>query len=300
MELLRGEEVVNAQIEELKERVKPGTVAVVIQVGEDSASNVYVRNKIKLCHELGLEARHIKLPESITEAELLSVVDECNEDKTIHGVLVQLPLPDHINAEAVATAIHPLKDIDCFSSYNLGEVVKGNESISPCTPKGILTILSHYGLDDLKGKTVVVVGRSLIVGKPLVNLLISRGATVINCNSNTRAEHLRRYIAHCDIFISAIGKANYFNKDFFTDVLHHKRILQGYLDKSEVEANVMKICKVAIDVGINRDSEGKLCGDISRDIYEYFDYVTPVPGGVGRTTVLELMRNIINCREMQK
>lgn len=300
MELLRGEEVVNAQIEELKERVKPGTVAVVIQVGEDSASNVYVRNKIKLCHELGIEARHIKLPESITEAELLSVVEECNEDKAIHGVLVQLPLPKHINAEAVSMAIHPLKDIDCFSSYNLGEVIKGKEAISPCTPKGILTILSHYGLDDLKGKTVVVVGRSLIVGKPLVNLLISRGATVINCNSNTRAEHLRRYIAHCDIFISAIGKANYFNKDFFTDVLHHKRILQGYLDKSEVEANVMKICKVAIDVGINRDSEGKLCGDISRDIYEYFDYVTPVPGGVGRTTVLELMRNIINCREMQK
>lgn len=282
--LINGGEVVEAEITKLKELVEPNTKAVVIQVGENKASSVYVRNKIKMCEELGIEGVRTVLPTETPESSLISLIEQYNEDNSICGLLVQLPLPKHINEERVAEAIAVEKDIDCFKSFNLGEVVKGEEKISPCTPKGIFTLLENYDI-SVEGKTVVVVGRSNIVGKPLVNMLINRGATVISCNSRTAPERIAEYMFNCDIFISAIGKANYFSKEFINKYYPH-----------EFEF----ICDTMIDVGINRDEDGKLCGDISKDLREYVNFITPVPNGVGRTTVLELMRNIINCKKAMK
>lgn len=282
--LINGEAVVDVELAELKNRVKPNTKAVVIQVGDNKASSVYVRNKLTRCKELGIEGILINLAEDITEEMLLNIISDYNMDTSISGILVQLPLPNHINEERISSAIKVEKDIDCFTSYNLGEVVKGNEVISPCTPRGVFTLLKHYNLDNVEGKTVVVVGRSNIVGKPLVNMLINRGATVINCNSKTPPEDIVKYMFSCDIFISAIGKANYFNLDFI------EKYYKVYFDF---------ICPVIIDIGINRDEDNKLCGDVSKDLRPYVNYITPVPGGVGKATVLELMRNIINSKDYE-
>ena len=280
--IIDGKAVVEAEIEKLKQRVKRGTKAVVIQVGDNPASSVYVRNKLKMCSELGIEGNLIHLPKETPERALLKLIESYNSDSKIHGILVQLPLPEHLNAEVIAEAIDSRKDIDSFKSYNLGEVVKGNEIISPCTPKGIFTLLKNYGL-SVRGKTVVVVGRSNIVGKPLVNMLINRGATVISCNSITPIDKIIDYMFNCDIFISAIGKPKYFNLN----------LLRKYRGE-----DFDYICPVMIDVGINRDENNKLCGDIDIEVGPYVNYITPVPGGVGKTTVLELMRNIINCRDI--
>ena len=194
--------------------------------------------------------------------------------------MVQLPLPPHLNEEAVINAIAPDKDIDGFTTINKGKLMIGDkDAIIPCTPKGIMTILEHQGI-DLQGKNVVIVGRSNIVGKPLAQLMINAGATVTICNSKTKRDYLSTLFFNADIFISAIGKANYFNEKFFLD----NRMLTEYLEDT-----------VAIDVGINRDKEGKLCGDIDKELYEEFKDVTSVPGGVGIMTVLEVIRNSLEC-----
>ena len=189
--------------------------------------------------------------------------------------MVQLPLPPHLNEETVINAIAPEKDIDGFTNVNKGKLMIGDKTaIIPCTPKGIMTILEHQGI-DLNGKFVTIVGRSNIVGKPLAQLMINAGATVTICNSKTDIERIATSIATSDIFVSAIGQENYFNKAFF-----------HWLELSEV---------IAIDVGINRDKEGKLCGDIDKELYEEFKDVTSVPGGVGVMTVLEVIRNSLEC-----
>ena len=283
--IINCKEIREKEISKIKETYKGGCKVVFIQIGENPASNVYVRNKINLCKEVGIEVKHIQGDEETSQEALINSIKRFNLDKDIHGIMVQLPLPEHISEEAVINAIAPEKDIDGFTTINKGKLMIGDkDAIIPCTPKGIITILEHENV-DLQGKNVVIVGRSNIVGKPLANLMINAGATVTVCNSKTDREFLTDLIFNADIFISAIGKANYFNEKFFLD----NRMLPKYLEDT-----------IAIDVGINRDKEGKLCGDISKELYDEFKAVTSVPGGVGVMTVLEVIKNSIECYERCK
>ena len=278
--IINCKEIREKEIAKIKETYKGGCKVVFIQIGENPASNVYVRNKINLCKEVGIEVKHIQGDEETSQEALINSIKRFNLDKDIHGIMVQLPLPEHISEEAVINAIAPEKDIDGFTTINKGKLMIGDkDAITPCTPKGIMTILEHQGI-DLNGKLVTIVGRSNIVGKPLAQLMINAGATVTVCNSKTDKIILNCLIASSDIFISAIGKANHFNKNTF----------EFYrLDNT-----------IAIDVGINRDEEGKLCGDIDKELYEEFKDVTSVPGGVGVMTVLEVIKNSIECYERSK
>ena len=278
--IINCKEIREKEIAKIKETYKGGCKVVFIQIGENPASNVYVRNKINLCKEVGIEVKHIQGDEETSQEALINSIKRFNLDKDIHGIMVQLPLPEHISEEAVINAIAPEKDIDGFTTVNKGKLMIGDkDAIIPCTPKGIMTILEHQGI-DLNGKFVTIVGRSNIVGKPLAQLMINAGATVTVCNSKTDKIILNCLIASSDIFISAIGKANHFNKNTF----------EFYrLDNT-----------IAIDVGINRDEEGKLCGDIDKELYEEFKDVTSVPGGVGVMTVLEVIKNSIECYERSK
>ena len=278
--IINCKEIREKEIAKIKETYKGGCKVVFIQIGENPASNVYVRNKINLCKEVGIEVKHIQGDKETSQEALINSIKRFNLDKDIHGIMVQLPLPEHISEEAVINAIAPEKDIDGFTTINKGKLMIGDkDAIIPCTPKGIMTILEHKNI-DLQGKNVVIVGRSNIVGKPLANLMINAGATVTVCNSKTDIERIATSIVTSDIFVSAIGQENYFNKAFFQ-----------WLELSEV---------IAIDVGINRDEEGKLCGDIDKELYDEFKAVTSVPGGVGVMTVLEVIKNSIECYERSK
>ena len=282
--IINCKEIREKEIAKIKETYKGGCKVVFIQIGENPASNVYVRNKINLCKEVGIEVKHIQGDEETSQEALINSIKRFNLDKDIHGIMVQLPLPEHISEEAVINAIAPEKDIDGFTTINKGKLMIGDkDAIIPCTPKGIMTILEHQGI-DLNGKNVVIAGRSNIVGKPLAQLMINAGATVTICNSKTEKDLLALHISNSDIFISAIGKANYFNKDF-----KGFGIFLYYLKDT-----------IAIDVGINRDKEGKLCGDIDKELYNSFKDVTSVPGGVGIMTVLEVIKNSIECYERSK
>lgn len=278
---IRGKEIERIKMEE----DLTGCKAVFVQVGENSASDIYVRNKINLCTEVGIDVKHIQFDESISEQELVNFIETINIDKSICGVMVQLPLPKHINEDTIINTISPTKDLDGFTHVNKGKLMVGDETaIVACTPAGIMDIIDYIG-EDVKGKDVVIVGRSNIVGKPLAQLLINRGATVTVCNSSTPKPVLALNIACSDIFISAIGKANYFNKEFFNEMPFGTEYAK---------------MGIAIDVGINRDENGKLCGDISRDLYDEFEVITPVPNGVGVMTVLNVIKNIIKCYKNQK
>ena len=278
--IINCKEIRKKEIAKIKETYKGGCKVAFIQGGDNPASNVYIRNKVRLCEEVGIEVEHIKLSYDIRPSVLERYIKLLNQDKDTHGIMVQLPLPPHLNEEAVINAIAPEKDIDGFTNVNKGKLMIGDKSaIIPCTPKGIMTILEHKGI-DLNGKNVTIVGRSNIVGKPLAQLMINAGATVTVCNSKTDRERLYHCISNSDVFISAIGQANYFTKDNFKcHTLNHT---------------------IAIDVGINRDKEGKLCGDIDKELYNSFKDVTSVPGGVGVMTVLEVIKNSIECYERSK
>ena len=272
-------------IEELKQKDLTGCTVAFVQVGNVSSSNIYVRNKINLCKEVGIEVEHCQLSETITEEQLLATIDMLNKCSAITGMLVQLPLPAYIDENKIINAIDPNKDIDGFSNYHKGKLLNGDkDAILPCTPKGIMTILKEEGI-DLNGKDVVVVGRSNIVGKPLSIALINAGATVTCCNSKTDKEVLISHIANSDIFISAIGQPNYFNKDFF---------LNNFLPPEYLDDTIM------VDVGINKDENNKLCGDVDKELYPYFKRVTSVPGGVGVMTVCEVLSNIVELYERNR
>lgn len=285
--IINCKEIREKEIEVLKEKVKNNGYkikAVFIQVSNNPASNVYVRNKLKLCEEVGIETEHMHF-DNISQEKLIEKIHNLNDDKRVHSMMVQLPLPEHIDENAIINAISPEKDIDGFTDVNKGKLMIGDkDSLVACTPQGIMTILKHRGV-NLKGKTAVIVGRSNIVGKPLAQLFINAGATVTVCNSSTPKHYLGELISQSDIFVSAIGQANYFNKDFFDSV----DIPQSRL------RNI-----IGIDVGINRNEEGKLCGDISREIYDSFKEITPVPSGVGLLTVTTVVENIYKCVEIQK
>lgn len=243
----------------------PGLAAVL--VGEDPASEIYVRNKRKACTEAGMYSEEHKLPAETTEGELLTLVQKLNDDPKIHGILVQLPLPDHINETKVLRAVSPDKDVDGFHPYNVGLLVEGNPRFISCTPHGIIKMLEYYDI-DIKGKEAVVVGRSNIVGKPVAMLLLHRHATVTVCHSRTR--DLGEVTRRADILVAAIGRANFVTED------------------------MVKEGAVVIDVGINRNEEGKLTGDVDfQAVQEKASYITPVPGGVGPMTISMLLWNTL-------
>lgn len=251
--------------------VKPNLT--VIKVGEDPASATYVRNKIKACEEVGMRSTLIQLPEDIEEEELIDIIGTLNKSEMTHGILVQLPLPEHISEENVANAITPSKDVDCFHPYNVGRLYNENGHIKPCTPSGVISILQHYGI-KIAGADVVIVGRSNIVGKPLATMLTNMGATVTVCHSKTK--NLKYKTRQADIVITAIGKAKYFTMDYF----HNNSVI--------------------VDVGINRDEDGKLCGDVDyANVFENVKAITPVPGGVGIMTVTHLLYNTLQCYRYQ-
>lgn len=252
---------------ELKEKtgITPGLAAVL--VGDDPASEIYVRNKRKACTEAGMYSEEHKLPAETTEEELLALVDKLNNDPNIHGILVQLPLPDHIDDTKVLRSVSPDKDVDGFHPYNVGLLVEGNPRFISCTPHGIIKMLEYYDI-DIKGKEAVVVGRSNIVGKPVAMLLLHRHATVTVCHSRT--QDLPGVTRRADILVAAIGRANF------------------------VTADMVKEGAVVIDVGINRNEEGKLTGDVDFEpVSEKASYITPVPGGVGPMTISMLLWNTL-------
>ena len=234
-----------------KEWTVPGLV--VIMVGENPASQVYVRNK----------ERAAKKSESISEEELIEVIEKYNQDPLFHGILVQLPLPNHINEMRILLAIDPKKDVDGFHPMNTGNLWNGHPQMVPCTPAGIMEILREYNV-ELEGKTAVIIGRSNIVGKPMAQLLLEKNATVTLTHSRT--PHLAKVCNKADVLIVAIGRAKFVTEEF------------------------VKEGAVVIDVGINRDEEGKLCGDVDFDqVKEKVSMITPVPGGVGPMTITMLM-----------
>lgn len=247
--------------------ITPG-LAVII-VGEDPASRVYVANKVKACAELGLHSEHIALPPDTTEAALLEKIAELNMNPKIHGILVQLPVPKHINSSKVLEAINPAKDVDGFHPANVGLLVTGNARFVPCTPCGAMKLLEKSGV-NIEGKHAVVVGRSNIVGKPMALLLLQHNATVTICTSKT--VDLAKFTRDADILVVATGKAKMITGD------------------------MIKPGAAVIDVGINRMPDGKLCGDVDFDsASKIAGWITPVPGGVGPMTITMLVANTIHA-----
>jgi len=248
--------------------VKPGLA--VVLVGDDPASQVYVRQKEKACNEVGFASFMRYLPASTDERELLDLIDGLNSDPAVHGILVQLPLPKHIDKDRVAEAIGPEKDVDGFHPMNVGRLTLGIETMEPCTPKGIVYLLEHYGI-DIEGKRAVVVGRSNIVGKPVSLLLLSRNATVTVCHSRTK--DLAGVTRQADILVAATGKPKM------------------------IDSSMVKGGAVVVDVGITRTQSG-LIGDVDFDaVKEVASYITPVPGGIGPMTIAMLLLNALKAAE---
>lgn len=268
--ILDGKKLRDKIFEDLKAKLdkmaKKPTLAVIL-VGENPASQIYVRNKKKTAEKLGINSISIEYPSEITENELLEKIDELNDDENVTAILVQLPLPAHIDKNKVIDKILPQKDVDGLTPYNLGKLFSGEEPyVYPCTPKGILLLLDEYGI-DLEGKHVVVVGRSNLVGKPVAQLLLKRNATVTMCHSHTK--NLANITKTADIVVSAVGK----------NVIGEK---------------MLKSNCVVVDVGIFKDENGKISGDVDfENVSKIAAYISPVPGGVGPMTIASLMLNTV-------
>ncbi|MBC1986732.1 bifunctional methylenetetrahydrofolate dehydrogenase/methenyltetrahydrofolate cyclohydrolase FolD [Listeria sp. FSL L7-0478] len=261
------EKVTNEVAELAKIGKKPGLA--VVLVGDNQASRTYVRNKQKRTEEAGMKSVLIELPENVTEEKLLSVVEELNEDKTIHGILVQLPLPKHISEEKVIDTISYDKDVDGFHPVNVGNLFIGKESFVPCTPAGIIELIKSTGT-QIEGKRAVVIGRSNIVGKPVAQLLLNENATVTIAHSRTK--DLPQVAKEADILVVATGLAKFVKKDY------------------------IKPGAIVIDVGMDRDENNKLCGDVDfDDVVEEAGFITPVPGGVGPMTITMLLANTLKA-----
>ncbi len=248
------------------------TCLAVILVGNDPASQIYVANKKKACEDLGIISKEFLLPETATEEELLTLVNTLNEDKSINGILCQLPLPCGLDDKKIINAISPLKDVDAFHPSNVGKIMIGDYDFAPCTPAGVMEMLKYYEI-SVEGKNCVVIGRSNIVGKPMSMLLLHKNGTVTVCHSKTK--NLKEICSKADILVAAVGKANF------------------------VTADMVKEGAVVIDVGMNR-SEGKLCGDVDFErVQEKASFITPVPGGVGPMTIAMLMKNTLIAAKKQ-
>lgn len=256
------------KVAELKSKGVTVGLAVII-VGDDPASRVYVNSKKKACEDLGMISREYALPETTTEEELLSLITKLNADKEINGILVQLPLPGHLNEETVINTIDPKKDVDAFHPHNVGKIMIGNFDFLPCTPAGVMELIKESGL-EVSGKECVILGRSNIVGKPQAMLLLHQNGTVTICHSRT--QNLKEVTRRADILVAAIGKPNF------------------------VTADMVKEGAVVIDVGINRLPDKKLCGDVDFEaVSKVASAITPVPGGVGPMTIAMLMKNTVTA-----
>ena len=256
------------KVEELKKEGIEPSLAVII-VGNDSASKVYVANKEKACEYIGIRSEKYALPEETTEEELLKLIEELNGRADINGILCQLPLPKHINEETILNSIAAEKDVDAFHPVNVGKIMIGNFDFLPCTPAGVMELLDDAGI-DLSGKECVVIGRSNIVGKPQAMLLLHKNATVTICHSRTK--DLKEVCKRADVLVVAVGRAKM------------------------VDASYIKEGAVVIDVGMDRDENGKLCGDVDFDsACTKASYITPVPGGVGPMTIATLMKNAVTA-----
>ena len=276
--IIDGKQISKDIKEELKKEVAELKVAgkncalAVIQVGNDPASSVYVGNKKKACEYIGIESVAYELPEETTQEELLGIIDKLNNDPAIHGILCQLPLPKHINEDEVIQAISPKKDVDGVHPQNVGALVIGQQGFVSCTPAGIIQLLKRSNV-EIAGKNCVVIGRSNIVGKPMSLLMLRENATVTICHSKTA--NLKEVCKQADILIVAIGKPQMIGADY------------------------VKEGAVVIDVGIHRDSENKLCGDVKYDeVFPIASAITPVPGGVGPMTIAMLMNNCVEAMKM--
>ena len=265
-------EKLKKECEELKESgINPKFA--VIMVGNDSSSKIYVKNKSKACEEIGIEFEEYMLSEDTTQEKLENLIEELNQNKKIHGILVQSPIPKHLDVNSAFEKIAPEKDVDGFNSVNVGKLALSRDTFISCTPYGIMKIFEEYQI-DLTGKEVVIVGRSNIVGKPLIQCILSKNGTVTVCHSKTKnlAEHTKR----ADVLIAAIGKPHF------------------------ITADMVKENAVVIDVGINRTEEGKILGDVEFETVEKkVEYITPVPGGVGPMTIAMLMSNVIKAARNQ-
>ena len=279
-QIINGKEVsatVKAEVAEETARLRDEKglkvgLAVVI-VGNNSASRVYVNNKKKACEEVGFQSFEYALDENTTQEQLLDLVNVLNRDDRVNGILVQLPLPSHIDETAVINAISPAKDVDAFHPMNVGHIMIGNYSFLPCTPAGVMRLIESTGT-DITGKQCVVIGRSNIVGKPQAMLLLQKNGTVTICHSKTK--NLKEICLNADILVVAIGKAKF------------------------VTGDMIKEGAVVIDVGMNRDENGKLCGDVDFESAEKkASYITPVPGGVGPMTISMLMKNTLTAAKQQ-
>lgn len=263
---------IKIKVDEMKNSNKRVPGLAVILVGDNQASKVYVRSKMKACEKVGFYSKEIFLDENISQEELLKNIKVLNEDDKIDGILVQLPLPKHIDEEIVCNSILTSKDVDGFKAENLGKVMLGKEDgMVPCTPQGIMYLLDSIKNIDLYGMNAVVIGRSNIVGKPISSLLINRGATTIVCNSKTK--NIDEILKNADIIVAALGKAKF------------------------LKENMVKSGAIIIDVGINR-VDGKLCGDVDfENVSKLASFITPVPGGVGPMTIAMLLNNTLKAYE---
>lgn len=281
--IISGKEVAAKIRDELKAEAtaierdtgRPPGLAVVL-VGENPASKVYVRNKAKACEEVGIRSFQHILPASVSQEELLSLVSKLNVSQEVHGILVQLPLPGHIDDELILEAVSPAKDVDGFHPYNMGRLAIGSPLLSPCTPLGVMKLLDSIGY-DASGKDAVIVGRSNIVGKPVAFMLLKRNATVSICHSKTT--DLPAKVKAADVVIAAVGREHYIKGEWIKDGA------------------------VVIDVGINRTKDGTLAGDVDFEgASKHASYITPVPGGVGPMTVAMLLSNTVDAarRQMKK
>lgn len=280
-QLIDGKALASQTREQVKQRalalkakgITPGLA--VVLVGENPASQVYVRNKVKACEDAGLHSVLEKYEASMTEADLLARIDALNNDNSIHGILVQLPLPAHMDAQKVIEAIAPEKDVDGFHIQSAGALMTGMAGFWPCTPYGCIKMLEHLNDGkpvDLKGKHAVVIGRSNIVGKPMAIMLLQKNATVTICHSGTK--DLKAHTLQADIIVAAVGKRNV------------------------LTADMVKPGAIVLDVGMNKDDEGKLCGDVDfNGVKEVASHITPVPGGVGPMTIAMLLVNTLESAE---
>lgn len=276
-QIIDGKKISQEIKDELKEKVaameKEGkkVALAVIQVGNDPASSVYVRNKKKACEYIGIESLSYELPEETTEEELVALIEKLNADTKVNGILVQLPLPKHINEEKIIQTISPDKDVDGFHMQNVGALCTGGKGYVSCTPLGIITLLKRSGI-EIAGKRCVVMGRSNIVGKPMAMLLLRENGTVTICHSKT--QDMKEITKQADILVVAIGKPKF------------------------VDETYVKEGAVVIDVGIHRNAENKLCGDVDFDkVAQHTSAITPVPGGVGPMTIAMLMNNCVSSVE---
>lgn len=264
-------------LEELEKEIEGKEVTLkVIQVEGDSASDLYVRNKKKSAEQIGINFEHILLPEDITEEEIISLIETFNTDDKTHGIMVQLPLPKTLDEEKIINTINPDKDVDGLTNQNLGRIVTRREGLRPCTAEGVVNVIDKcVGLDNIKGKEVVIIGRTTLVGLPLIHMLLNYNVTPTICHSKTK--DLEKHTKRADILITAAGS-------------------QDYL----IDSSMIKEGAIVIDVSTTMGDNGKFHGDVNPDAKEKAGYLTPVPGGIGQLTVLELMKNTYKAYELQK